>query len=97
MSAHRPEPQEPEPQVDPLQPADLLLRELGTSTRGLGAREASRRLRRYGPNVLQQQTVRRWPKQLAAQFTHPLALLLVGAAILAVVAFALVLRRRTRG
>jgi len=86
MPIHHPDVHEPEPAVDPLEPADRLLRELGTGPRGLGTREAARRLRRYGPNVLERRARRRWPKELAAQFTHPLALLLAGAAILALVA-----------
>ncbi len=86
MPIHRPEPHEPEPSVDPLEPADRLLRELGTGPGGLAGREAARRLRRYGPNLLEQRTRRRWPRQLAAQFTHPLALLLTGAAVLAIIA-----------
>ena len=37
----------------------------------------------FGPNVLQRRGGRRWPRELARQFTHPLALLLVAAAVLA--------------
>ncbi|HEX5989847.1 MAG TPA: cation-transporting P-type ATPase [Solirubrobacterales bacterium] len=53
---------------------------------GLSSREAERRLLTYGPNRLERRHGRRWPKQLARQFTHPLALLLWGAASLAAVA-----------
>ncbi|MGN6257068.1 MAG: cation-translocating P-type ATPase [Solirubrobacterales bacterium] len=53
---------------------------------GLSSREAERRLLRYGPNRLERRQGRRWPKQLARQFTHPLALLLWGAAVLAALA-----------
>ncbi|HET9186093.1 MAG TPA: cation-transporting P-type ATPase [Solirubrobacterales bacterium] len=53
---------------------------------GLSGREAERRLLRYGPNRLERRHGRRWPKQLARQFTHPLALLLWGAAGLAAIA-----------
>ena len=53
---------------------------------GLSSREAERRLVRYGPNRLERRRRRRWPGELARQFTHPLALLLWGAAVLAAVA-----------
>ena len=53
---------------------------------GLSSREAERRLLSHGPNRLERRHGRRWPKQLARQFTHPLALLLWGAAALAAVA-----------
>ena len=49
-------------------------------------REAERRLVQYGPNVLTRRGGRRWPRELAHQFTHPLALLLWAAAALAWVA-----------
>jgi calcium-translocating P-type ATPase len=57
-----------------------------TGPEGLSGREAERRLLRYGPNRLERRQGRRWPKQLARQFTHPLALLLWGAAALAAIA-----------
>ena len=76
----------PEPDAgapDPLEPAARLLRDLRTSARGLTEREAARRLVRYGPNVLRREQGRsRW-RSLARQFTHPLALLLLAAAVLA--------------
>ena len=50
---------------------------------GLSGREAARRLVVYGPNELTRRGGRRWPRELLAQFTHPLALLLVVAAVLA--------------
>ncbi len=53
---------------------------------GLSSREAERRLLHHGPNRLERRHGRRWPKQLARQFTHPLALLLWGAAALAAIA-----------
>jgi len=53
---------------------------------GLSGREAARRLLSQGPNRLERRRGRRWPKQLARQFTHPLALLLWGAAALAAIA-----------
>ena len=39
----------------------------------------------YGPNQLISRAGRRWPGELAAQFTHPLALLLAAAAVLAAI------------
>jgi calcium-translocating P-type ATPase len=52
----------------------------------LTSREAERRLIQFGPNELRRRGGRRWPRELARQFTHPLALLLVAAAGLAWVA-----------
>ena len=72
--------------VDILEPVPRLLRDLGTSTCGLSAREAARRLERYGPNTLRRAGRATWPRAIARQFTHPLALLLMVAAMLAVVA-----------
>jgi magnesium-transporting ATPase (P-type) len=43
-----------------------------------------RRRAAYGPNQLQRRGGRRWPRELAAQLTHPLALLLWLAAACAV-------------
>lgn len=60
-----------------------LFRELRTSRSGLSAREAGRRLVVYGPNELTRRRGRRWPGELLAQFTQPLALLLAVAAVLA--------------
>src|SRR5690348_11294477 len=71
---------------DPTEPAELLLRDLRSSRDGLGPREADRRLVSYGPNVLTRRGGPRWPRELASQFTHPLALLLWAAALLAVLA-----------
>ncbi len=71
---------------DPTERAELLLRDLRASRQGLSAREAARRLVAYGPNELSRRGGRRWPRELAAQFTHPLALLLWAAALLALVA-----------
>jgi calcium-translocating P-type ATPase len=62
--------------LDPEEAADLLLRDLRTGPQGLTTREAQRRLLQYGPNSLQRRHERRWPGELARQFTHPLALLL---------------------
>jgi calcium-translocating P-type ATPase len=76
-----------EPQaVDPTEPADLLLRDLRSSRDGLSEREAERRLVAFGRNELIRREGRRWPRELARQFTHPLALLLWAAAVLALAA-----------
>jgi magnesium-transporting ATPase (P-type) len=69
--------------VDGTEPVGLLLRNLRTSHSGLSQRQADRRLVVFGPNVLTRRGGRRWPHELARQFTHPLALLLWAAAILA--------------
>lgn len=70
---------------DPREPVALLFRDLRTSARGLADREADRRQAVYGPNTLTARGGRRWPRELAQQFTHPLALLLALAAALAAV------------
>jgi hypothetical protein len=71
---------------DPREPLDRLLRDLRTRPEGLSGREAARRLVVYGPNELTRRARRDWPVRLLRQFTHPLALLLWLAAVLAVVA-----------
>ncbi|GAA4990145.1 hypothetical protein GCM10025734_16820 [Kitasatospora paranensis] len=71
--------------LDPREGIELLLRDLRTSPRGLTEREAARRLTVHGPNTLTRRGGRRWPRELARQFTHPLALLLALAAVLAAV------------
>ncbi len=78
--------QAPEPHIDPNERIELLLRDLRASRDGLSSREAERRLVSQGPNVLESRKQRNWPRELARQFTHPLALLLWGAAALAAVA-----------
>jgi calcium-translocating P-type ATPase len=84
---------------DPRGSLEALMRDLQTREQGLPSREAKRRLVAYGANELVRRRGTRWPRQLGAQFTHPLALLLwlaaalafaagsrvVGAAILAVI------------
>ena len=70
---------------DPRGPLELLQRDLGAGQGGLSEREAARRLIAYGPNELERRGTRAWPLDLARQFTHPLALLLWGAAALAAV------------
>ena len=67
------------------EPLPLLLQDLGTTIRGLTNREVARRLTAYGPNELRRRGGRTWPRDLARQFTHPLALLLWAAAVLALV------------
>ncbi|HST40875.1 MAG TPA: cation-transporting P-type ATPase [Conexibacter sp.] len=57
-----------------------------STTDGLSTAEAQRRLLQYGANELVRRDRRRWPRQLAQQFVHPLALLLWAAAVLAFVA-----------
>ena len=69
--------------IDPREPADLLLRHLRTTRSGLSVREAERRLLTEGPNELTRHTGATWPRELVRQLTHPLALLLWVAAVLA--------------
>ena len=61
----------------------VLFRDLRTSASGLSGREAQRRLLVYGPNELPRTSGRTWPGELGKQVTHPLALVLVVAAVLA--------------
>ena len=53
---------------------------------GLSEAEAQRRLLQYGPNRLGRKKRRTWHQLLLRQLSHPLALLLWAAAVLAVVA-----------
>jgi len=70
--------------ADPLEPLEELFRDLRAAPSGLSGREAARRLEVSGPNELVRRGGRRWPGELARQFTHPLALLLLlAAAVLA--------------
>ena len=72
--------------LDAAQPREaltLLYRDLRTSEQGLSAREAARRLAVYGANALPRPSGRRWPRELLKQVTHPLALVLAVAAVLA--------------
>jgi calcium-translocating P-type ATPase len=71
------------PTLDPQIPLELLYRDLRTGPAGLSGREADRRLIGYGPNELTSRRRRQWPRELLAQFTHPLAVLLAVAAVLA--------------
>jgi len=68
---------------NPLEPLAQLFRDLRSTPGGLSGREAARRLEAAGPNELARRGGRRWPGELAAQFTQPLALLLAVAAVLA--------------
>ncbi len=70
------------PGLNPEEAAKLLLRDLRSSRRGLSSVEVERRRSQYGPNELRRRGGRRWPRELARQFTHPLALLLWIAAVL---------------
>jgi magnesium-transporting ATPase (P-type) len=72
------------PTVDPEEPRDILLTHLGSSRDGLSQREAERRLSQFGPNVIERAAGTSALRRLAAQFTHPLALLLWVAGALAV-------------
>jgi hypothetical protein len=60
-------------QPDPTEAAERLLRDLRTHPDGLSSREAERRLCQFGLNELTRRGRRRWPRELARQFTHPLA------------------------
>ncbi len=86
MSTKARPPGSPPSSGDAREPVALLYRELRTGSDGLSSRDAARRLISYGPNVLERRTRTRWPAQLARQVTHPLALLLWAAAVLAFVA-----------
>jgi len=72
--------------ADPEERLDLLLRHLGTGTEGLSTPEAERRLEQHGPNEIRRHRGPSRLRELARQFTHPLALLLWAAAALALVA-----------
>ena len=84
---------QPDPAVgmDPREPINRLLRDLRARPEGLAGREAERRLIAYGPNALSRRGRARWPRQLAQQLVHPLALLLWVAAALALVSGSLTL------
>ena len=69
--------------TDPRRPLAELLRELRTTPDGLTGREAAHRQAVYGANSLVRPSGRRWPGELLSQFTQPLAMLLMVAALLA--------------
>ena len=77
--------------TEPRERIELLFRDLRAGPEGLSSREAQRRLAAYGPNELERHGGRRWPRQLLKQFTHPLALLLWAAAVLAFIGVSAVL------
>jgi calcium-translocating P-type ATPase len=80
-----------EQRTEPRERIELLFRDLRARPEGLSSREARRRLAAYGPNELERHGGRRWPRQLLNQFTHPLALLLEAAALLAFIGVSAVL------
>jgi calcium-translocating P-type ATPase len=67
----------------PADRVERLLRELKSNPAGLSRREAARRLAVQGPNTLPRPRRRHWLRDIVHQLTHPLALLLWGAALLA--------------
>ena len=68
---------------DPTEPLALLLQHVRSSPAGLSGREAARRLTAYGPNQLSGRGKSQWPAELLRQVTHPLALVLAMAGVLA--------------
>ncbi len=77
---------EDDAEPDVSEPVDRLFRDLRSSPEGLTSREAHRRLIVHGPNELSRRQGVRWPRELARQLVHPLALLLWAAALLALLA-----------
>jgi calcium-translocating P-type ATPase len=71
------------PPADPVEPLALLFQHLRSSPEGLSEREGERRLLAYGPNELAGRGGRQWPSELLRQVTHPLALVLAVASVLA--------------
>jgi calcium-translocating P-type ATPase len=69
-------------EFDATESVELLLRDLRSSRTGLSTSEAQRRLLQYGANELRRRGGLQWPRELARQLTHPLALLLWLAAAL---------------
>jgi calcium-translocating P-type ATPase len=69
---------------DPQERVSRLLRDLGTQAAGLSSREATRRLTQYWRNEITRPENTNQLRELARQFSHPLALLLWTAAALAV-------------
>ncbi len=68
---------------DPEERLDVIFKRLATSRSGLPVREARRRLEQHGPNEIERRQGPSHVRDLARQFTHPLALLLWVAAALA--------------
>ena len=73
-------------EVDPREPLTRLRKDLATGPQGLSGREADRRLTAQGPNEVRRETRGGLGRELVRQVVHPLALLLWGAAGLALVA-----------
>lgn len=69
--------------IDPQEPVARVLNDLDTTPAGLSEREVERRALVHGPNSIVRRPGIHWSRQLLRQFTHPLALLLWIAAILA--------------
>ena len=65
-----------------MQPIDALMASLGSSQTGLNEDEVSRRLARFGPNSLAGRRGVQAPTLLLRQFSSPIVLILVGAALL---------------
>jgi calcium-translocating P-type ATPase len=86
MTPSDPQAARSELRVEATESVGRLLRDLRSSRDGLAIREAERRLVGYGPNELRSRGGPRWWRRLGRQFTHPLALLLWAAAVLAWVA-----------
>ncbi|HEY7433252.1 MAG TPA: cation-transporting P-type ATPase, partial [Streptosporangiaceae bacterium] len=74
------------PGIDPTEPGRRLLRDLRAAGRGLSGREAGRRREVVGPNELPRRPAEPWWRELVRQVSHPLALLLWAAGVLAFVA-----------
>jgi len=71
-----------------LRPGDAVARELGSDPeRGLTGSEATRLLAEFGPNELQAVSPRPAWRRLVAQFQDPLVYLLLGAIVVALVAW----------
>jgi calcium-translocating P-type ATPase len=81
----------PIPPLDPVGPSALVIRQLRTRASGLSEREAESRLLQWGPNLLTRREGPPWWRVVSAQFTHPLALLLELAAVLAFISHSTVL------
>ncbi len=64
--------------------AKTLLKELGSSEKGLSDTEAAERLERFGPNTLEERHRRSTVNLFFSQFRSPIILLLIVAAIIAV-------------
>ncbi len=71
--------------LSPLGPSEILMRQLRTTARGLSEAAAAQRLGQFGPNELSRRAGPPWWRSVLAQFSHPLALLLELAAVLAFV------------